>query len=100
MTKAADIYAAHPDALAAQNSRIYGPPVPGDIWSGPTAAQFRFDPHRKLDANLAVMPSYMESDDVMIDVGGGAGRVYLPLSLRCREIVNVERSSGMSNEFK
>jgi hypothetical protein len=66
MTKAADIYAAHADALAAQNSRIYGPPVPGDIWSGPTAAQFRFDPHRQLDANLAVMPSYVEPDDVLI----------------------------------
>ena len=99
MTKAADIYAAYADALAAQNSRIYGPPVLGDIWGGPTAAQFRFDPHRQLDANLAVMASYVEPDDVLIDVGGGAGRVSLPLSLRCREIVNVEPSPGMSNEF-
>jgi hypothetical protein len=99
MTTAADIYAAHADALASQNARIYGPPVQDDIWSGPTAAQFRFDPHRQLDANLSVMASYVEPDDVLIDVGGGAGRVSLPLSLRCREVVNVEPSPGMAAEF-
>lgn len=99
MTTAAEIYAAHADALAAQNARIYGPPTQEDVWSGPTAAWFRFDPHRQLDGNLAVMASYLEPDDVLVDVGAGAGRVSLPLSLRCREVVNVEPSPGMAEEF-
>lgn len=99
MTDAAEIYAAHADAVAAQAARLYGPPDQRDIWSGPAAAQFRFDPHRELDANLAIIASYLEPGDVLVDVGGGAGRVALPLALRCRETVNVEPSPGMGAEF-
>lgn len=35
-----------------------------------------------------------------MDVGGGAGRVCLPLALKCREAVNVEPSPGMAAEFE
>ena len=30
-----------------------------------------------------------------MDVGGGAGRLSLPLALRCREVINVDPSAAM-----
>ena len=53
----------------------------------------------KLDGNLAVIASYLRPDDTLVDVGGGAGRVSLPLALRCREVVTVEPSAAMRAEY-
>ena len=58
------------------------------------------DPLRPLDPNLAVIASYIEADDVIIDVGGGAGRISLPLALRCREVINVDPSPTMRMGFR
>ena len=95
-----ETYAAHLDAVQAQNSRIYGPSPTGDPWGGAAARQFRFDPRRELDRNMAVIASYVEPDDVVVDVGGGAGRVCLPLALLCKEVLNIEPSPGMGVEFE
>lgn len=97
---AAETYAAHIDAVSAQRLRIHGPQPPGDRFGGPVAQRFRCDPHRSLDANLQVIASYVQPDDVLIDVGGGAGRVSLPLALRCRQVINVDASPGMLAEFE
>jgi SAM-dependent methyltransferase len=94
------IYANRLDAVNAQNSRIYGPAPSADPWSGQAARQFRFDPYRNLGGNLAIIASYVRPDDVVVDVGGGAGRVCLPLALKCRQVVNVEPSPGMAAEFE
>ena len=96
---AAEHYAAMLDAVDEQQLRLFGP-RPDDIWTGQSAAQFRFDPHRELDPNLAALASYIEPDDVVVDVGGGAGRVSLPLALRCREVLTVEPSEGMAAEYE
>ena len=98
MTTAAERYADQYDAVWEQWGRLFGLPS-GDIWAGDVAAQFRFDPRRELDANLAVLASYVEPEDVLVDVGGGAGRVSLPLALRCREVLTVEPSPGMASEY-
>src|SRR5262245_27094803 len=95
---AAEIYAARIDAVRAQRARLHGAP-PDDPWGGPVARRFRYNPHRALDANLAVLASYVRPEDVLIDVGGGAGRVALPLSLHCREVITVDASPGMGAEF-
>lgn len=95
-----EIYASHFDAVQAQNARIYGSSPGGDVWGGAAARQFWFDPHREPGRNLALIASYVRPDDVVVDVGGGAGRVCLPLALRCREVVNVEPSPGMRAEFE
>ena len=99
MLNAAEEYAARCDAVQEQQLRLFGP-FPADIWTGQAAAQFRFDPHRELDGNLAALASFVMPDDVVVDVGGGAGRVSLPLALRCREALTVEPSSGMAAEYE
>ena len=96
---AAETYAARIDAVRAQRARLHGAPPPDDPWGGPIAQRFRADPHRPLDANLTVLASYTRPEDVLLDVGGGAGRVALPLALRCREVITVDASPGMGAEF-
>ena len=99
MPTAADNYAAMLDAVDEQQLRLFGP-RPADICIGQSAAQFRFDPHRDLDPNLAIMASFVQPEDVVVDVGGGAGRLSLPLALRCREVLTVEPSEGMAAEYE
>jgi SAM-dependent methyltransferase len=97
---AAEQYTASVDAVNAQRSRLHGQQLPDDRWGGETAQRYRYDPHRRLDANLEVIASYVHREDVLIDVGGGAGRVSLPLALRCREVINLDASAGMLAAFE
>jgi hypothetical protein len=99
---AADRYAARVDAVLAQRTRLRGPQPPGDKRAGCPADHplLKADPLRPLGPNLAVIASYIEADDVIIDVGGGAGRISLPLALRCREVINVEPSPTMAIGFR
>ena len=98
--KAAAIYAAQVDAVNEQLLRLHGMQQPDDSWGGEGARRFRYDPRRTLDANLEAIASYVQSEDVVIDAGGGAGRVSLPMALRCREVINVDSSEGMGEEFR
>jgi len=95
---AAQTYAALIDVVNAQRSRIHGHQPLEDRFGGPVAQRFRADPYRNLDANLQVVASYVQPDDVFLDVGGGAGRVGLPLALRCHQVINVDASPGMLAE--
>ena len=60
MPSAAENYAAFQDAVQEQQLRLFGP-MPADIWTGQSAAQFRFDPRRELDSNLAAMASCIDA---------------------------------------
>ena len=95
---AATDYAACHDAVAAQQSRIFGPEPQGDSW-GAEAGFFRMDPNRDQGPSLRMISSYLRPRDVLVDVGGGAGRTCLPLARYCREVVMVEPSAGMGAEF-
>ena len=98
---AAETYAAHIDAVNAQRARLFGGrEQPGQRWGRDAAEGFKYDPHRSLDANLDTIASYIQAEDVFIDVGGGAGRVCLPMALRCREGVVVDGSAGMGEVFR
>lgn len=70
-----------------------------DIQVANAVAQ-RFDPHRDFDGPLAATASYVEPNDVVLDVGGGAGRIALPLALRCRQVINVDPSPAMKDAFE
>src|SRR5262245_49500158 len=98
---AADQYAGRVDAVLAQRTRLRGLQPPGDLFAGLSADSplMKADPRRPLDPNLEIIASYIAPDDVVIDVGGGAGRISLPLALRCRTVINVEPSSAMRAGF-
>ncbi len=81
----------------AQVERIRG--AEPDFW-GTVASRFQSDPRRELDPVLAKIGSYLRPDDVLLDVGGGAGRNCLPLARHCREVINVDPSPGMGAAFK
>jgi len=56
---AEEAYAARIDTVRAQRARLHVAPPPDDPWGGSVAQHFRADPHRPLDANLAVLASYI-----------------------------------------
>ena len=97
---AADRFAALVDAFAEQQARRLGSANSGDPWTPRLARLFSFDPRRTLEPNLALVSQYLETEDVLVDVGGGAGRVSLPLALRCREAIVVDPSPAMGAEFE
>ena len=99
---AAETYAARVDAVLEQRTRLRGPQPPGDLFAGlpPGHPLLTADPRRSLDPNLEIIASYLEPNDVIVDVGGGAGRQSLPLALRCREVVNVDPSAAMLAAFE
>jgi SAM-dependent methyltransferase len=95
-------YAARVDAVVAQRTRFRGPQPEGDLFGGlsPEHPLMVADPNRPLDQNLQVLAGYLRPDDVVIDVGGGAGRTGLALARLCRELVNVDPSAGMLAGFE
>jgi SAM-dependent methyltransferase len=99
---AAETYAGRVDAVVAQRTRLRGPQPPGDLFAGlpPDHPLLTTDPRRSLEPNLATIASYVEPDDAIVDVGGGAGRYSLPLALRCREVINVDPSAAMLAAFE
>src|SRR5882724_141568 len=99
---AAETYAARVDAVLAQRTRLRGPQPPGDLFAGlpPDHPVLKSDPRRQLEPNLEIMAGYVKPDDVIVDVGGGAGRLNLPLALRCREVINVDPSTAMLGGFE
>lgn len=99
---AADRYAARVDAVLTQRTRLRGRQPPGDLFAGLPSDHplMKADPRRPLDPNLEIIASYIQPDDVIIDVGGGAGRISLPLALRGREVINVEPSVAMGAGFR
>ena len=97
---AALVYANQIDAVSNQRMRLHDGERQDDSWGGAMARRFRFDPRRQLSANLETIASYIQPGDTVVDVGGGAGRVSLPLALRCREVINIDPSPGMKAEFE
>ncbi len=99
MPTAAEVYAAKVDAVAEQRARLLPPrPESGDRWAR-RASFFRLDPRRELDANTAALVGLVGPLDTVIDIGGGAGRVGLAAALKCSEVLNVEPSAGMREQF-
>lgn len=98
MTTAAEAYAARVDAVNAQRARLAKSRLQADRWDT-MASRFRMDPHRPLTPNHEALAAYVHPNDVIVDVGGGAGRISLPLAKRCREVINVDPSAGMGAAF-
>jgi len=73
---------------------------PGGRWTGHVVQRLRGDPHRAPSALFLGIASYVQPRDIVIDVGGRAGRHGLPLALRCKEVINVDPSPAMLARFK
>lgn len=98
---AADAYRARVEAVIAQRDRLRGPQPPGDLFAGLPEGHplLVSDPRRPLEPNLRALAAYLQPEDVLVDVGGGAGRYSLPLALRCREVIDVDPSAAMLAGF-
>jgi hypothetical protein len=83
-------------AYHAQRAR-FSPP--DDMWAG-CAGNFRPDLSAPLNPFVAKVASFLQPNDVLLDVGGGAGRLSLPLASRCREVVCIDPSRGMGDVFE
>jgi hypothetical protein len=92
------IYREMVDAVLQQRLHLHGEADLIQQWT-PWAPAFRFDPRRDLEPNMAVLASFIRPQDELLEVGGGAGRVGLPLALRCRRLTNVEPSQAMGEQF-
>ena len=97
MTSAAAHYATVYDAALAAD-RFTDHQMPGDHWAD-LAEMFRLDPRRPEDSNLSAVASFLQPTDTFLDVGGGAGRISLALADRVKEVVLIEPSPGMREQF-
>lgn len=97
MSSAAERYAYVHDA-ALTEGRFADHRRRADHWAD-LAAEFRLDPHRTWDKNLEAIAGYLRPEDVLLDVGGGAGRVSLPLAGQVREVALAEPSESMRGQF-
>ena len=70
-----------------------------DFWQ-PYARFFRMDPRRQGDAVLDLLLSMVEPGSTALDVGGGAGRMALPMALVCERVHVVEPSSSMVEHLR
>ena len=68
----------------------------GQDYAPPSVDSFRADREREDDARvLEVLRSLTQPEDVVVDVGAGAGRFAVPLARRVRQVVAVEPSEAM-----
>ena len=97
MSEATERYAEMVRARERQKAEL-ATPLTEERWAE-YAPTYRFDPRREPEPQLAAVIGLLESGDELIEVGGGAGRIGLPLALRARSLVNVEPSAGMRAQF-
>ena len=95
---AADRYNAMVKATEDQQARLAEPFGPS-YWDR-FAHTYRFDPERLPERPIREVIRRMEMEDEIIEVGGGAGRVGLPLRLRGKSLRNVEPSAAMREQFR
>lgn len=96
---AAEQYAAQIHRANAQQARLQSTTFETSAAWDRMAPIFRADPRRPFDSNLAALAAHIKPSDTVVDVGGGAGRVGLALARACAEVVNIEPSVGMGQQF-
>ena len=69
-------------------------PPPADHWQ-PHAHRFKADSWDANDPLLDRLKQELQPSYTLLDVGAGAGRLCLPLSYGCRQVVAVEPSASM-----
>src|SRR5215208_68406 len=95
-------YASRVEDALAQRTRLRGSEPAGDLFDGirPGHPLLGSRPREPLTPNVAIIAEYISPDSMLVDVGGGAGRISLPLALRCARVINVEPSGAMAAAFR
>ena len=75
-------------------------PAPQERWTPSRAQAFRADPRRTGDPDLDLVSRFVAPHHTLLDVGAGAGRLALPLELRCQHVIAVEPSPNMASILK
>ena len=78
----------------AQSDSMRKEDPPADSWSN-FAQQFRADPRRTDDPLVNHLRQLVTSDQVVLDVGAGGGRLALPMALEAEKVIAVEPSPSM-----
>ena len=78
----------------AQSDSMRKDAPPADSWRD-FAQQFKADPRRTDDRLLNHLRQLVTSEQVVLDVGAGGGRLALPLALKAKKVVAVEPSPSM-----
>ena len=73
---------------------------PAQRWSAGRAEAFRADPRRAGDHDVELVSGFVGSEKALLDVGAGAGRIALPLALRCPQVTAVEAAPSMAAILK
>ena len=94
---AAEHYNAMVRARQEQQARL-ATPFDESYWER-FAHTYRFDPYREPEPQLTAALRYIEPDDDIIEIGGGAGRIGLPMSLQAGSLRNIEPSPAMRQQF-
>ena len=85
----------HAQSIAAQQN--FDPNQ--DFWEG-MAQNFKDDPFRKGDPVIDRLEQEFAECETLVDIGGGAGRLALPLSLSRTAVTVVDSSKSMLAELK
>jgi SAM-dependent methyltransferase len=93
-----DAWAERVRANREQAERLREVPI-GDFYA-PVTAVFVADPRRSGEPALEVLRAMAGRDETWLDIGAGAGRYALPLSLVVRALVAVEPSPGMRKALR
>ena len=101
MTSAIQYWKNRVEAHHDQSIRVQEEPSwSSDEFWRPLAPRFRADPRRTDDPILDRLRQKVTSASTVLDVGGGAGRLALPLALRCSHATVVEPSESMLKELR
>ena len=96
---AAEAYAAQIQRANAQQARLQSTTFETTAAWDRMAPIFRADPNRPFDPNMTAIAAHIKPSDTVLDVGGGAGRVGLALARSSAQVVNIEPSVGMGEQF-
>jgi SAM-dependent methyltransferase len=82
-----------------QVDRVREAPADADFYR-PVSSLFRANPERTDDPVLSALRTVVQPDDVVLDIGAGAGRYALPLANDVREVIALDPSSAMLSALR